>query len=499
MDRPALSKRLLHAAAPLLASSHLAFSIIVVSAAISAPAYSQSDSLEVAVGETTTLSLDDLAESINLSDAGIVEVAKGRNKATILITGKLAGETTVTVRLKSGKTETYRAIVSDPAAFQKRLALIKSNLSSQPGLSVVQKGGKIFVSGKVKTRGSLQALATVKAQFPGLIVDATDKDLPEANSVITTINRVLSENDISNIQSHAYGKIYVLEGTPKNKSERELALRIARMIQPEVEDRMSEGGSAAPSVSIEVMFVEVEKKNDLKFGLKGTEMVNGVQTPKSYNGLAKGSLNPTTGSRGKLNWQVGPLTAFLELIQTTSSSRVLSNPQLVARSGTNAEFHSGGTFFLETTKVQDGNRETTLHEVKYGIELNILPLLDRLGQIDAKIETKVSDLGAPKYAENLPSLTIASVKTAVTIRDGQSILLSGLVNKKNRKTVERVPLLADIPVIGELFKSRKFDDEEVELLILVTINRVAGSEGNNPAGQKLWNKSSRDVEFSVFD
>jgi pilus assembly protein CpaC len=203
---------------------------------------------------------------------------------------------------------------------------------------------------------------------------------------------------------------------------------------------------------------------------------------------------------GKLAWQVGPLSAFLQMLQTKSASRVLSNPQLLTRSGQEAKFHSGGTVFLEVDKVDNGVLTVSFQEVQYGIGLSILPIIDRLGQIDAKLKTKVSDLGPPANEKaTLPSLVDTDVETAVTLRDGQSILLSGLVNKKNNKAVSKVPLLGDIPVLGELFKSRNVTDKETELLVLVTMSRVGAADQRPDGPGQLWKRGGRDVEFSIFD
>ena len=456
--------------------------------------------LELGVGESRSIDLKEMADSVNLSSGGVVSVAKGTNKATVVVSAKAAGHTEVTVRLASGKVVTYAVNVTDASALRHQLDGVRRILASVPTLTVAQQGRQIVISGRVTTRAAMQTLSNVKGQFPGLIVDATEKSVPEANQVVQTINRVLNENDIGNIQAASYGKILALEGSPKDDSERDLALRIAKMISSDVEDRLSKTSSAAPSINIEVMFVEVQKTNNKTIGLKDTTSVDdkGVRhEPK--NSIASATRAGLAGTAGKLNWQIGSLSAFLNMIETRSASRVLSNPQLISRSGQEAKFHSGGSFFLEARTVDNGTTNIQFQEVPFGIELGVLPIIDRLGQIDVKLKTKVSEIGAPKFQGTLPTVNSTDVSTAVTLRDGQSILLSGLVNKKNRKSVEKVPLLGDIPILGELFKSRTIDDENTELLILVTMNRVGGSDQRGDQANQLWRKGARDVEFSIFD
>jgi Flp pilus assembly secretin CpaC len=469
-------------------------------AALRPAAAAAQGSLDLGVGETRVLDVKELAESVSLSRAGVVKVAKGANKASVVVEGKSSGQAELTIKLASGGVLTYSVSVTDQAALGRQIESARRILASARDLIVARQGRQLVVSGRIRTRATLQSLNNVKAQFPGIVIDATEKNLPEPNAVVQTINRVLTENDIGNIQAMSYGRILALEGSPKDDSERDLAMRIAKLISPEVEDRLSKTSSAAPSINIEVMFVEVQKTNSLAFGLRDTTTFDDNGKAHAPNGaLASATRAGVGGSSGRLNWQIGSLSAFLQMIQTRTSSRVLSNPQLISRSGEEAKFHSGGSIFLETSTTENGVTHADFKEIEYGLNLGVLPVIDRLGQIDVKLKSKVSELGTTKYAEKLPALIATEVSTAVTLHDGQSILLSGLVNKRNRKSVEKVPLLGDIPILGELFKSRTIDDEETELLILVTMNKVGGAAQRTDQPGQLWKKGGRDVEFSIFD
>ena len=113
---------------------------------------------------------------------------------------------------------------------------------------------------------------------------------------------------------------------------------------------------------------------------------------------------------------------------------------------------------------------------------------------------------------SMPSVTKSKTETSVTLKDGNSILLTGFKNLKERKSVERVPLLADIPLIGEFFKSRRFQDEEKEVLVLLTIKKAELGEEQLKIMEKLSQaktqpsdytnldkSSSSQVDFSIFD
>lgn len=463
--------------------------------------------LYLLVGAKEVITLDEFADRVIVPDSGIVDVTRGDSKKKLIVAGKGRGSTTIKVILRSGKSQSIDTVVSDAGILRAALA----HVVSIPGVRAEIKGGKVIVGGEIRSPSASDRLQGAKRTYAGVIVDATVSNMPDGNSVVNTINKVLAENDISNLQAESYGRLIVLQGSPRDGMQHELALRIARMIYPDIEDRVSKESNGAPPLSIEVVFIEVQKKNDKTIGFNGglgTDLRNGThpevgaQAADGKSGLIpgiKGSVPGSAGKYGRFNWAVGPLSTFLKLIESRSVSRVLSNPKIVARSGQQANFHSGGTFWLNPGKTS-GEGNTVIAEtiqVDFGIKLAVLPKIDPLGQIDTTLTTSIIDVGA-KIADN-ESITKSEVTTSVTVKDGQSILLSGLVRKTNKKKVDRVPLLADIPLVGEVFKSRQSTNEESELLVLVTMSRVQPSNERIQAADKLWDQAGSDVSFSVFD
>lgn len=455
------------------------------------------ETVAVAVGEDTTLNLPEMAKSVDIESSKVVRVTKGDTKAILFVKGLQIGGTTMRVKLMSGKEVKYDIVVGNRAGQVLKL------VSGIDGLKASERDGKIFIDGVVTTKEGAAKLNEAKRNNPGMIVDAAERNFAPNNAIVNAINRSLREHDMGNIQANAYGKMIVLEGSAANEQQAELASRIAQTMYPSIELRIAKDSNGAASVAIEVLFVEVDKSNDLKVGVANTIGGTGALDPKSES-IAQAGITPHVGS-GKLgafglNWQVGGLGTFLKLIQERATSRVLSNPKLVARSGTQARFHAGKTILLtETKKNKDGDTETTIFPYDSGIILEITPKLDPLGQIDAHVSTEVSEFGEIKK-DTFPTITRSKVATAVTIRDGQTIMLSGLTRKTNKKTVSRVPILADIPIIGELFKSRQATDDEGEMLVLVTINRMQSQDDQQrAAGEKLFDQAKGDVEFSIFD
>jgi len=484
-------------------SSHLIGQLLLIISIFSPRAFaSDSQTVYLLVGSKETVNLEEFADKVVVPDKGIVDVGRGDSKKRIILTGKGRGTTNIKIFFRNGKTSSLDVVVSDPSVLKAALGLV----SSIPGVRAEIKGGKVIVGGEIRSPSASDRLQGAIRSYTGVIVDATVSNMPDRNSIVTTINKVLVENDISNLQAESYGRLIVLQGSPRDAMQLELALRIAKMIYPDIEDRVNKDSNGAPPLSIEVVFIEVQKKNDKTIGFNGglgTDVRNGsapnMDGKNAVSPGLRGDVAGASGSYGRMNWAVGPLSTFLKLIESKSVSRVLSNPKIVSRSGQQANFHSGGTFWLNPgTKGGEGGAVVSeTIQVDYGIKLSVLPKIDPLGQIDTTITTSIVDIGA-KIADN-ESITKSEVTTSVTIKDGQSILLSGLVRKTNKKRVDRVPLLADIPLVGEIFKSRQATEEDTELLVLVTMSRVQASNERIKAADKLWDQSGSDVSFSVFD
>ena len=441
------------------------------------------------IGQIKNFPISGLIESIHLSKPGIVEVSRGANRSILKVKALKKGTVDITANLSEQKSESLKVLVkngSSPA-----LDSVKRILNKDANITVRENGEKILVSGKSGSTETARTIAEAKKKYPGTIVDLTEKSFARPQSVVQTINRIFNDNHINGLQAVSYGKIITVEGTPRDDFERDLAMRIARSIQSSIEDHTAGQSRSAESINIEVMFVDVERRDHLKVGVSRDNLAGN---------FGKASIAGPLGSLGKLSWQVSSLDMFLNLLQYKTSSRLLSNPQIIGRSGEEAKFHSGGKalFGVETTETS-GKTHTDIKEIDYGVELNVKPVIDRVGLIDIKLHTKVSELTPSNMKNQLAEILLTDLKTSISLRSGQSILLSGLVHKRQRKGVEKVPILGDIPILGELFKSRSRDLEERELMIFVTLQKISPGDYDTAQSQKLWDNAKKDVEFSVFD
>jgi pilus assembly protein CpaC len=158
--------------------------------------------------------------------------------------------------------------------------------------------------------------------------------------------------------------------------------------------------------------------------------------------------------------------------------RVLAEPNLMAISGQQASFLSGGRIFIPVsqTNIASGVPTITLEEKEFGIGVKFKPTVLAGTRISLKLVSEVSDLsqtGSPFTTVGgvtavLPSLTVRRADTTVQLGDGQSFVIAGLINNNINETIKRCPGLGEIPVLGALFRSTEFQNNQTELVFVVT-------------------------------
>lgn len=167
------------------------------------------------------------------------------------------------------------------------------------------------------------------------------------------------------------------------------------------------------------------------------------------------------------------LSAQIQAMAQEGSALVLAQPQLLARSGATAEFLAGGEVPYATT---DANGNTNTQFKPYGVSLRITPQVERNGAVRSRIEVEVSavdnSIGA---ASGGPALKTRRAATEFNVRSGQTLVLAGFLSRDANAVVDRVPLLGSLPLVGELFTSRRFQRQDTELAIFVTPMLVSAS------------------------
>ncbi|MDN3651731.1 type II and III secretion system protein family protein [Thalassotalea ponticola] len=157
-------------------------------------------------------------------------------------------------------------------------------------------------------------------------------------------------------------------------------------------------------------------------------------------------------------------------------AKILAEPNITALSGQKAEFLSGGEFPIPVPG--GSNNGTTIQYRDFGVGVSFVPTVLDSGKINLNLNVLVSELSTAAAVQlvpdgtssrfNIPSIVKRSTSTTVELGDGQTIAIGGLISDTLRETVDKIPGLGDIPILGQLFKSQQFQKSQTELVIMVT-------------------------------
>jgi pilus assembly protein CpaC len=187
----------------------------------------------------------------------------------------------------------------------------------------------------------------------------------------------------------------------------------------------------------------------------------------SYNFSNPATSNTTLNLAGKL---LGlDLASAIDLLEQDGVVSVLAEPNLTALSGETASFLAGGEFPIPTI---DGNGSVDVQFKEYGVSLAFTPTVLDGNRISMRVRPEVSELtddGAVRLNNFvIPALTTRRAETTIELGSGQSFMIAGLLRNRTNNSTDKTPFLGDLPIIGALFKSDRFQRNETELVIVIT-------------------------------
>lgn len=158
--------------------------------------------------------------------------------------------------------------------------------------------------------------------------------------------------------------------------------------------------------------------------------------------------------------------SMLKAMVEQENAKILANPRVAALDGQTAQILIGDRLPVQTSTVVNGVQQFNINYVDVGIKLEVTPRVNEAGIITTYIRPEVS-YNLAQSNQN-PSIRTRQAETTLRVKDGQTIAIGGLIQKKNNITVKKQPLLGDLPLVGHLFKTTDTDNEETELVIFIT-------------------------------
>lgn len=339
-----------------------------------------------------------------------------------------------------------------------------------------------------------------------------------ARSVVNYKTFVLNYGKASEIMAHL-GAVKISPNAKVTVDERNNALVVTDT--PEglsaAERLISELDSKPPQVLIETKIVQIDVNKTLQLGVQWefannarsgstsrilglrTETVGSTADPSGGPGFASTRVNPTSGeveetviqaskpgARGTGISLPGPqqagitfgfinnsdiLTATLNALETDGQTKTLTNPKVITTNNQAARIQIGSKIPFKTTTVTGtGIATESITFVDVGFIINVTPTINVDNRIRLKVKPEVSEVADARVSP--PTIDTTVAETEVMIKDGETLVIGGLVSEKMVESASKVPLLGDLPVLGVFFRSTSKDKKRKEILVFVTARVV---------------------------
>ena len=272
-----------------------------------------------------------------------------------------------------------------------------------------------------------------------------------------------------------------LSGTISSLARQSRALEIAEPYAPKkIVNLLQVGGTQ--QVMLEVRVAEMDRNLIRRLGIN----MAGFQNGSNFGFTALNNITSAAGSgtaadpfaqlvsnavNALVKFQTGDITwtGFIDALKQEDVIKVLAKPTLVAVSGQEAQFLSGGEFPFP---IPQAFGVITIQYKKFGVGLSFTPTVLANNRISMAVSPEVSELDFSNSLQiqgfNVPTIATRRATTVVELADGQSFAIAGLLRDTMRESVAKFPVLGDIPVLGALFRSSKYAKNQTELVIIVT-------------------------------
>ncbi|SDJ06217.1 pilus assembly protein CpaC [Bradyrhizobium lablabi] len=373
---------------------------------------------------------------------------------------------------------------------------IKDVLVADPKIAnaVVRSTQRAYIIGAAVGQTNIVFFDSAGQQIAAYDIAVT-RDL---NGLRAALKQALPNSDI---RVEGLGEGVVLSGTAANPIEAQQANDLAARLVGGV-DRVTNSIAVRgrDQVMLKVTVAEVQRSIIKQLGIDLSANLNYGTAVVKFN-----NANPFTANNGPLVPNNAITTSFgatpsvqatVRAMENAGVVRTLAEPNLTAISGESATFISGGEFPIPTgvtcqttTAGAIGQCVQTVSFKKFGISLNFTPVVLSEGRISLRVMTEVSEVSTENAltggqgGTTIPSIKTRRAETTLEIPSGGSMALAGLIQQQTKQAINGLPGLAEIPVLGTLFRSRDFVDNQTELMILVTpyvVRAVAQKDLSRP-------------------
>jgi len=292
----------------------------------------------------------------------------------------------------------------------------------------------------------------------------------------------------------------VLSGHVTTEDVEKHAGMVAAAYSKNVINVLSFGPVGAQEVLLEVKFAEVDRTAVTQLGVNlfspGTGNTIGTSTTGQFGGFqvsrgAQTTGTTTTGSSTDTNINFSQalnlflfrsdinLGAIVQALQQKNLLQILAEPNLIAVNGKEASFLAGGEFPFPIVQPGQGFTAVTIQFREFGVKLKFTPVIMPNNNIHLQVVPEVSQLDFTNALTisgfTVPALSTRRAQTEFELQDGQSFVIAGLMDNRVTDQYSKMPGLGDIPILGNLFRSKNAQKSATELVVLCTVHRISAS------------------------
>lgn len=377
------------------------------------------DRINMFVGEVRVLKIGDI-DRVAVGNGKLLSTSILKNGQLVLLAEE-AGDTALHIWGKQGWEKDIRISIGSSDS-GRTVSEIQQLLSSIDGVTVREVGGRAVVEGTV-SEDKLVMLETIQKIYPDIIMLAQKTKLKQDKMIYMKVQITEFSTNLLDDLGIDWSDSHPINGPAWAFSK---------------DYRANDSFRVTPGLPT---FTQ-----DTSSGIVGALPVNSTAT-RGYFGIAT------------------EITSRLNFLVDSGDALILASPRLSARSGGEAEFLAGGEIPLPTV---DANGQTNVEFKDVGIKLVIKPVADDIGNITARVETEVSTVDDAVEVRDIPGFLTRRTNTDISMKQGETLVLSGLVNNEIGKDVKQIKGLGSIPIIGWLFRSEGFRNKQTDLVIFVT-------------------------------
>jgi pilus assembly protein CpaC len=377
-------------------------------------------------------------------------------------------------------------VITSPARI-KRVSLADPNIAE----AIVVSPTQVLLNGK--TPGGVSLLIWDEAGQSQAFEVSVDIDVLGLSQ---KIHEVFPAEDVHIDTSR---DVVILTGKISSPVVADKILEVVKSASPKVTSMMQVPVAPTGEILLEVKFADVNRQAINQLGinilsLPGAKNVGIISTqqfaPPQLTQVQSG-VGSTIGVSDLLNiFLFRPdinLAATIKALENETLLQILAQPNLMTQSGKEASFLAGGEFPFPVVQSSGGGgfAGITIQFKEFGIRLKFTPTLTTDGLIHLKVSPEVSALDFTNAVTlqgfTIPALTVDRVESEMELKDGQSFAIAGLLDNRVTEQLSKIPWIGDVPVLGNLFKSRSLTKSKNELLIVVT-PRIVRPLDKEPAG-----------------